>query len=387
MVTIKAQSSPKNAVRYFSEHLSHGDYYSDQTQVPGLWFGEGCFNVGLMPDTKVAKGEFAALCDGVTPGEGKRLTQSRKANRRCLYDLTVSVPKSVSIMALLGGDSRLLDAHEKAVKATLNEAERMAATRVRRGNAVDTNSSRTTGNIIAARFTHQESRALDPQVHSHCVIFNVTLDQQEQRFKALEPRPIYDNARRLTEVYRSHLERSIRALGYRTYRDRFKAVQIAGIKPELLTRFSKRSIERDKLTALYQTESEKPLTNNQVSTLLHRNRSKKQRHISPISVRKAQLKQLTPQEFSELRQLRMEADDRVFRGVHSVIPILVVQPKWLTVVRLVYLAARPLQVDPFLFTQHNSKQMATFRSLQLLRLSRRTSAFMRFAQKQTALTR
>lgn len=38
MITIKAQSSPRNATRYFSEHLSHDDYYSAKEQTVGRWF-------------------------------------------------------------------------------------------------------------------------------------------------------------------------------------------------------------------------------------------------------------------------------------------------------------------------------------------------------------
>jgi conjugative relaxase-like TrwC/TraI family protein len=46
------------------------------------------------------------------------------------YDLTFSAPKSVSMLAMLGGDKRLIDAHNRAVTVALRQVESLAATRV-----------------------------------------------------------------------------------------------------------------------------------------------------------------------------------------------------------------------------------------------------------------
>ena len=51
-----------------------------------------------------------------------------------------------------------------AVNVAVREFEHFAATRVRRNAA---NSSRMTGNIVAARFTHETSRSLDPHLRAH----------------------------------------------------------------------------------------------------------------------------------------------------------------------------------------------------------------------------
>ena len=42
-------------------------------------------------------------------------------------DLTFSLPKSWSLLALVGGDRRIIDAYRQAVKDTLVWAERNAA--------------------------------------------------------------------------------------------------------------------------------------------------------------------------------------------------------------------------------------------------------------------
>lgn len=272
MITIKAQSSPRNATRYFAEHLSHDDYYSEKEQTKGKWFGRGCEQLGVQNESSVEKQQFVALCKGLRPDTSERLTQRQKADRRCLYDLTISAPKSVSIMALVADDRRLIVAHEKAVAATLEAAERLACVRIRKGAAVDTRQNRATGNIIAARFTHRESRTLDPQLHTHCIVFNVTHDPVEKRSKALEARQLYDQSKQLTQTYREHLAKSLRELGYETHLDRQKCPQIKGVDKQLITTFSKRSLQRDDLVAARAKQLGRRLTNTEVADVVHRRR-------------------------------------------------------------------------------------------------------------------
>jgi len=69
------------------------------------------------------------------------------------------------------------------VQAALNEFEAFAATRIRLGG---NRSERLTGNFLTAKFTHDTSRALDPHLHTHCIVFNATFDPVENRWKALE---------------------------------------------------------------------------------------------------------------------------------------------------------------------------------------------------------
>ena len=239
MITIKAQTSPVNAARYFRDHLTRDDYYTDKERTPGRWYGRTCGVLGLDTQEPVDQADFVALCKGLRPGDHTRLTQRASPKRRCLYDLTISAPKSVSLMALLAGDERIIAAHEQAVAAAMEAAENLAAVRVRKGAAVDTRQSRQTGNIVCAQFLHRESRALDPQLHTHGVVFNVTFDAVEGKMKALEARPIYDHARDLTRVYREHLTQSLHALGYDTYQDRYQCPQLHGVSPKLMAQFSK----------------------------------------------------------------------------------------------------------------------------------------------------
>jgi len=164
MLSRKAQYSLANAKTYFEEHLSTGDYYSEKEMVAGQWYGEGA--AALRLSATVKRDEFLLLCDNLDPRTGKLLTQRLKtirtvighdgkthteANRRVFYDFTFSPPKSVSIAAFIGDDRRIVDAHNRAVTASLRELERFAATRVRTEGDM---SDRQTGKIVAAVFRH-----------------------------------------------------------------------------------------------------------------------------------------------------------------------------------------------------------------------------------------
>ena len=99
----------------------------------------------------------------------------------------MSAPKSVSIMALIAKDERLIEAHEKAVSTVLGYIERhMIYSRVQEG---EEQYQEKTDNVIIAKFTHVTARGVknreegkkdkkaDPQLHTHCVIANASKDE------------------------------------------------------------------------------------------------------------------------------------------------------------------------------------------------------------------
>lgn len=393
MITIKAQTSPANAARYFRDHLSRDDYYNDQERTPGGWFGRTCGVLGLDTQEPVEQADFVALCKGLHPSDHTRLTQRTSPKRRCLYDLAISAPKSVSIMALLAGDERIIAAHEKAVAAAMEAAENLAAVRVRKGAAVDSRQSRQTGNIACAQFLHRESRALDPQLHTHCVTFNVTFDATEQRLKALEARPIYDHARDLTRLYREHLAESLHTLGYDTYRDRYQCVQIDGVSPKLMARFSKRAGQRDALVALKEQELGRGLTKREVAELIHEHRDKKQNHVAPQALRRMQLEQLTPEDRLGLDQLKARAlanplpgQDRPYipRQLSGFAPG--PEAGWVAAVRMALLVSRAINLDAHLFSPALSFPEQILRVTRFMRQAERTASVVRYARRNRSLS-
>src|SRR5215831_5687153 len=205
---------------YAQRHLQQSDYFDQKRTVEGQWHGRGAELMGL--SGRVSSEDFESLRQGLDPETGEFLRQRQGSDRiasdgaeqskaRSLYDMTFSAPKSVSVMAIVGGDERLIAAHETAVRETLQEAEKYAATRVRMAGL---NENRTTGNWVVAAYTHDTSRELDPQLHTHAVAANLTYDGTEARWKALQASGLYERRSYLTEVYRNALSREVRALGY-----------------------------------------------------------------------------------------------------------------------------------------------------------------------------
>ena len=198
-----------SAEGYFVEHLAQNDYYAASEIRPGQWIGVGAERLGFNAGQHVTREQFYALCENRHPQTGERLTlrQNGKDERRVFFDFTCSPPKSVSVLAVVMDDQRLVEAHKDSARIAFRELEIFAATRVRRaGNQRD----RTTGNLIAAAFVHTSSRALDPQLHTHFTVFNATFDDQERRWKALQAGAMYDAIRYATAVYRNELARRVR---------------------------------------------------------------------------------------------------------------------------------------------------------------------------------
>jgi conjugative relaxase-like TrwC/TraI family protein len=118
--------------------LKPSSYYGQDGQTLGEWHGLGAEKIGLR--NTIQRDDFLKLCRNLNPATGERLTQRHKttrlesghevANRRIFYDFTFSPPKSVSLLALVAQDQRLIEAHDRAVASALVELEQFAATRV-----------------------------------------------------------------------------------------------------------------------------------------------------------------------------------------------------------------------------------------------------------------
>ena len=252
MLTIKTQCNLSNAEKYFEEHLQLGDYYSQENRVLGEWFGAGAELLGLAGVVKEA--DFLKLCRNEHPNGDGTLTQRLKttrwddeqmavvANRRVFYDFTFSPPKSVSIQTFVAEDSRIIEAHNRAIRIAAKELEGFAGTRVHHSKRI---SERLTGKVVCALFRHETSRALDPHLHTHCIMFNATYDSVENRWKALSNYEMMQARKYMENVYYHELARDLRRFGYEIENHPRGDFQIAGVDKELCSRFSKRHNEID----------------------------------------------------------------------------------------------------------------------------------------------
>ena len=289
MFTGKPQKNRGAATTYFDEHLSHNDYYSQRETQAGQWIGVGVERLGIKQGEVVTREAFLRLCDNLHPESGKQLTQVTAKDRRIFFDFQCAPPKSVSILAVTMNDRRIIQAHREASTIALRELEQFAGTRIRKGGVEDRD--RVTANLVGAAFLHTSSRALDPQLHTHFVLFNCTWDKAEQRWKALQTSGIFEAIHYGTEVYRNELASRLHGLGY-TLRRTGSAFEIEGVSPKLIERFSKRSKERDAAVAKEEKRLGRKLTKDEIAHVVHQTRPKKLKGASDEQVREQQLGEL-----------------------------------------------------------------------------------------------
>ncbi|RLM11820.1 conjugative transfer relaxase/helicase TraI [Gibbsiella quercinecans] len=204
---------------------SAGNYYTDQDNyyvigsMDERWQGKGAEALGL--DGKVDKQVFTNLLKGKLP-DGSDLTRMQDGvnKHRPGYDLTFSAPKSVSVMAMIGGDKRLIDAHNQAVAEAVKQVETLAATRVMTDGKSETV---LTGNLIVAKFNHDTNRNQEPLLHTHAVVINAT--QNGDKWQSLGTdtvgktgfiENVYASQLAFGKIYREVLKPLVETLGYET---------------------------------------------------------------------------------------------------------------------------------------------------------------------------
>lgn len=233
MLTISKPQKPGQAAEYFKSELARNGVSSDLHT--GRWVGRGARALGLRGP--VGETEFRRLLEGRDPRTGDALGGPLQSKRIGSWDFTFAAPKSVSLATLVGGDMRIAEAHRNAVDSAFQIIEAFARGR----NGKHDGAGVRTRNLVAAQFTHTVSRALDPHLHTHCVVANLT--ETDRGWRALRDRELFRLQRLGTKAYRTALANNLELLGYEVTVGRDRAVEIASITREQIEHFATRHRE------------------------------------------------------------------------------------------------------------------------------------------------
>lgn len=154
------------------ETLDQKTGYYSKNQAPSQWLGEGAKALGL--EGAVADKDLHELLQGHMP-DGTDLSQrgGRSAQARLGTDITLSAPKSYSIMAT--ADPRLLALWDESVKVAASFIEKeIIVARLGKGGAHVEH----TGKAVIAAYRHEDARTVDAMadmdLHSHLLALNMT---------------------------------------------------------------------------------------------------------------------------------------------------------------------------------------------------------------------
>ena len=306
----------RNGSTYLGNHLTANDYYSEKESVEGEWVGLGAERLGLIGRKIEAKdGAFESLRLNRHPLTGRKLTSRMGAGRIVFLDFQCSAPKSVSMIAVTFGDERLRVAHRDAVSVAFTELEKFAARRVRAGAAAWSEQTAVTGNLCAARFEHDASRALDAQLHTHLVTANATFDAKTDRWFALTEREMVSAIRYAGKVYQNELASRVQSAGYeieisRSAKGAIEGFEIAGITAEERTRASKRRAQIEKEIAIFEKRYGREPTTRETHAMTTATRDPKLAEITTHEVRQKQRAEFAAERAEALDQLVAAARNR-----------------------------------------------------------------------------
>jgi conjugative relaxase-like TrwC/TraI family protein len=295
----------RNGATYLSHHLRKNDYWSEgEKAVQGEWIGQAAPALGLAG--AVTDAPFEALRLNRHPQTGEPLTQRLVKDRVAFFDIQLSAPKDVSVLALVGGDERVRSAFGESVRVALDEMERFAAVRERRGEAAFSEKYRLTRNFIGALFHHDASRDLDPQLHAHAVLANVTWDAERNEWMALQPAEMMRASGYVRQVLYRELAIRLRALGYDVYEMNSKGFAIRGVE-HLRERFSKRARHVQTLAEEFAAKKGRKPTKREIEVLVRESRQDKLTEATTPEVRARQRAELNGGEHAALDELVRKA--------------------------------------------------------------------------------
>lgn len=220
--------------------LAREDYYLAGGEPPGRWYGSGALELGLAG--QVVPDHLYNLFDGLSPNGNRSLIQRQghdgKAEHRPGWDLTFSAPKSVSVLWSQSETelrAAIQGVHARAVSAALDYLQDTAAFTRRGKGGKDLEKV----GLVVATFEHSTSRALDPQLHTHALVMNLSV-RDDGSTGTLSSLDLFLSKMAAGALYRAELAKGLQEeLGLEVKRER-TWFEVAGVSNGLIQTFSKR---------------------------------------------------------------------------------------------------------------------------------------------------
>ncbi|MGM9451934.1 conjugative transfer relaxase/helicase TraI [Legionella bozemanae] len=242
MLSIQPLKSAEGAASYYLDVVNY--YANDSKSV--RWLGDGAKVLGIHGQT-VEKDQILALLKGSLP-DGTQLGRIDKEgiHHRPGFDMTVTAPKSFSILLESGADPRLGEVFDKATEWFVKEMEKeFAQARLLHDGKIEYID---TQNLVIAAFRQPNSRTNDPNTHTHLVVQNMTecpdgkwrslasdMDCQKGVVEQIMKHHIYGGLK-----FRNKLANLTKELGYSLVSDGDGLWEIQSVPDKVITHFSKR---------------------------------------------------------------------------------------------------------------------------------------------------
>ncbi|MHB8221209.1 MAG: MobF family relaxase, partial [Acidimicrobiales bacterium] len=248
--------------RYLMDSVAVGDgaalhtndlsrYYATSGTPPGRFVGAGLADLDIAEGDHVSEDHLTFMLGSLAhPVTGAPIGSTPRAGTKTPvagFDLTFSPSKSVSVawsMADEGTKAIIYQAHLDAISETLSYAERNV---LRSRSGTDGVSEEEITGLIAASFTHWDSRSGTPQLHNHVVVWNRARSTADGRWRTLDSRSIFRHTVAMSEMHQRVLSTIlIERLGYgwtprRRKHSPVPKLEITGVSTEMIAAFSKRT--------------------------------------------------------------------------------------------------------------------------------------------------
>lgn len=283
MISLSEIKSASGAATYFNDAfakpgttLKAADNYYRDGNSPMTWQGRGAEVMGIAGKEVTSERFCEALAGRMFNPETGKIQElgGNSKGHRAGWDFTISPPKSVSTLALVGeGDSRLVEAHAKATRDAMEWlATNGAQFRMRsEGGAPQHHAS---GNLIYATTIHTTNRHNEPQLHSHNVVANATWDADRGVWRSLTNSELYRIRTSADGIYKSQLMAFVREAGYEVEIDPKGGFEIVGAS-KANDAFSTRTVDME--AAIKKWYADRGID--------HRDATREMREIAKLAVR------------------------------------------------------------------------------------------------------